>query len=121
MTNEILILVVTAYCNSGPHGCVKCCGKWAPLNRTASGTKPTPGRTVAGPRSIPFGTVVDIPGIGRRIVEDRFAVGFDRPGHFEVFMASHSKAKQFGIRKYADKTKRVVMVGPMSSRIKTGP
>ena len=44
--------------------------------RTASGTRPTAGRTIAMHSSVPFGTHVWIAGVGWRIVEDR-GVGVD--------------------------------------------
>lgn len=82
--------VVTAYCP-----CRKCCGQWAGSGqRTASGTVPTPGRTVAGPRSVPFGTRVHIAGVGWRVVEDRTAKRFD--GRWDVLFASHAEALKFG-------------------------
>lgn len=49
--------------------CVKCCGSTRGM--TASGTTATVGRTCAAPKSIPFGTVLYIEGIGYRTVEDR--------------------------------------------------
>lgn len=61
---------------------------------TASGTKATEGRTIAAPKSIPFGTKVYIQGIGTRIVEDRG--GAVNGNHIDVFVESASKAKQLG-------------------------
>jgi 3D (Asp-Asp-Asp) domain-containing protein len=51
---------------------------------------------VAGPRSIPFGTKVLIPGAGWRIVEDRLASRFD--GRIDLYCTTHSQAKAWGIR-----------------------
>ena len=83
---------ITAYCP-----CRKCCGQWAGSGqRTASGTVPTPGRTVAGPRSVPFGTRVHIAGVGWRVVEDRTAKRYD--GRWDVFFDDHDAALRFGKR-----------------------
>jgi 3D (Asp-Asp-Asp) domain-containing protein len=53
--------------------------------------------TVAGPRAIPFGTIVEIEGVGRRVIQDRTARRFD--GRWDVFFASHEDAKRFGKRR----------------------
>jgi len=74
--------VVTAYTHTG--------------QKTASGTWPKEGRTVAGPRSVPFGTVVWIDGIGERIVEDRTNSRFD--GRYDVFMESQADCLEWGIQ-----------------------
>ena len=89
--------VTTAYCNEGSNGCRICNGKWAALNRTASGRAPRAGVTCAAPRRIPFGTWVEIEGVGKRRVDDRLAKRFyDR---FDVFCATHKEAKAFGVRR----------------------
>lgn len=80
---------LTAYC-----ACPKCCGKWSGGN-TASGTRPTPGRTVAM-GGVPFGTKLSING-QIYTVEDRGTAY----GHVDIFHASHSQAVAFGLR-YAD-------------------
>lgn len=80
---------LTAYCSCG-----KCCGKWAGGN-TASGTRPTPGRTVAM-GGVPFGTKLLING-HVYTVEDRGT----SYGHVDIFFGSHGGALNFG-RKYAD-------------------
>lgn len=82
---------ITAYC-----ACNKCCGKWSKTGTTSSGTKPVTGRTAAGPRYIPLGTVVYIAGVGVRTVEDRTARRFD--GRWEIYFNSHQSAKAFGKR-----------------------
>jgi len=91
MPTNILVAVVTAYC-----GCKICCGPAAPAP-TASGVWPKEGITVAAPRSIPFGTVVEIEGVGRRIVQDRTAKRFD--GRWDIYFDSHQEAKRFGKKK----------------------
>lgn len=80
---------LTAYCN-----CSECCGKWAGGN-TASGTRPTPGRTVAM-GGVPFGTKLLING-NVYTVEDRGT----SYGHVDIFSSSHGEALNFG-RRYAD-------------------
>jgi len=60
---------VTAYCS-----CEKCCGKWSNPEdpRTASGAPATEGITVGADWGmIPPGTVIQINGVGIRIVEDK--------------------------------------------------
>lgn len=57
---------ITGYCS-----CEKCCGKWAGSN-TASGIKPTAGRTVGADWSVlPVGTDIYIEGLGYRTIEDK--------------------------------------------------
>ena len=80
---------LTAYCN-----CSICCGKWSG-GGTASGTTPTPGRTIAM-AGVPFGTKLSING-QIYTVEDRGTAY----GHVDIFMGSHSEALGFGM-KYAD-------------------
>ena len=65
-------------------------------NKTASGTWPKEGRTCAGPRNIPFGTVVWIEGVGERIVEDRLALKYDN--RYDVFMATENECLEWGIQ-----------------------
>ena len=89
MTNTILILTVTAYCH-----CSRCCGRSG--QPTAAGRMPLAGRTIAAPRSIPFGTLINIKGIGLRRVEDRLARRFD--DRLDVFMPTHKEAVRFGKR-----------------------
>lgn len=80
---------LTAYCS-----CSKCCGQWSG-GATASGTAPTPGRTVAM-GGIPFGTKLMING-QVYTVEDRGTAY----GHVDIFMGSHQQALNFGMQ-YAD-------------------
>ncbi len=77
---------ITAYC-----GCNKCS---AGNNKTASGTVPTEGRTIAADTSIlPFGTQVVIGGVVYT-VEDR---GSGVNGnHIDIFFATHERALAFG-------------------------
>lgn len=77
---------VTAYC-----GCKKCSGG---SNKTASGTTPTEGRTIAADTSIlPFGTQVVIDGIVYTVEDCGSGV---RGNHIDIFFATHAKALAFG-------------------------
>ena len=80
---------LTAYCN-----CVKCCGKWAKYNKTASGTTPVAGRTIAVDRKvIPLGTKVIIDG-HEYTAEDTGVKG----NTIDIFFNSHSEALKFGVQ-----------------------
>ncbi len=77
---------VTAYC-----GC-KRCGTGS--NRTASGTTPTEGRTIAADTSIlPFGTQVVIGGVVYTVEDSGSGV---RGNHIDIFFATHARALAFG-------------------------
>lgn len=80
---------LTAYC-----ACEICCGSWAG-GKTASGTTPAPGRTVAM-AGVPFGTKLMINGVVYT-VEDRGT----QYGHVDIFQSSHSAALSFGVQ-YAE-------------------
>jgi len=96
---------VTAYCH-----CSKCCQVWATkgVNSkgqriTASGHVIRPGDAfVAAPKSIPFGTMIDIPGYGRVPVLDRG--GAIKDGKIDVFFddaegkTGHQRALEWGVR-----------------------
>lgn len=62
--------------------------------KTASGTYVKEGRTVACPKSMPFGTVVEIEGFGKRICEDRG--GAITNGKLDIYMESLDEALKFG-------------------------
>lgn len=79
---------ITAYCS-----CSKCCGKTT--GRTASGTKATPGRTVAAPAKFAFGTKLNIGG-HIYTVEDRG--GAVSGNKIDVYVNSHSAALQWGVK-----------------------
>ncbi len=83
-------ITITAYC-----ACKLCCGPHSG-GPTASGVMPKQGVTVAASRSIAFGTVVFIPSIGQRTVQDRLSKRFDN--RIDVFFADHTAAKSFGKR-----------------------
>ncbi|MGO5259125.1 3D domain-containing protein [Bacillus licheniformis] len=63
---------------------------------TASGKKTAEGRTIACPPSIPFGTRVQIEGVGVRVCEDRGSA--IKEGHLDVYVRSEKEALSFGRR-----------------------
>jgi 3D (Asp-Asp-Asp) domain-containing protein len=80
---------VTAYCP-----CRLCCGPRA-CGITASGSR-ADHPLVAAPRSIPFGTVLAVPGYGRVKVEDRGGAIGD--GRLDVLMPTHAEALAWGVK-----------------------
>ena len=86
--NSIGEYKLTAYCN-----CEKCCGKWSEFNRTASGTTPQQGRTVAC-NSLDFGTKIVING-KIYIVED---TGNMTNNVIDIYFNSHEAALNFGVQ-----------------------
>lgn len=79
----------TAYCN-----CSKCCGKWAKYHKTASGTTPEQGRTVAVDKKvIPLGTKVLVDGV-EYVAEDTGVKG----NRIDIFFNSHQDALNFGVQ-----------------------
>ncbi len=83
------IFKVTAYCP-----CSKCCGKYA-SGYTSSGTKATPGRTVAASSSYAFGTKLLING-KEYVVEDRG--GAIKGNRIDIYMGSHKAAIAWGVK-----------------------
>lgn len=90
---------VTAYCP-----CVKCCGIWSAehpsrvgtdyIQKTASGTIPTEGRTIAAdPSVLPYGTVIVMDG-HEYTVEDRG--GAVKGNKIDIFFESHEEALNWG-------------------------
>ena len=82
---------LTAYCS-----CEKCCGKWSQFNKTASGTTPQQGRTVAC-NSLEFGTRIVING-SIYTVEDTGNMGANV---IDIYFNSHEAALSFGVQ-YAE-------------------
>ncbi len=70
------------------------CGKSDGI--TASGKKVAQGRTLACPRGYPFGTRIEIDGMGVYTCEDRG--GAIKGNHFDVYMQTKSQAFAFGRR-----------------------
>ena len=114
LITNLLTLTLSAYCH-----CRACCG--ASGQPTASGKMPRAGATVALPRAFPLGSAVHIPSFavatkdnrrrdgGRNLLkqqvingyytfigEDRLAKRYDN--RIDIFMASHTEAKNFGIK-----------------------
>ena len=71
---------LTGYCN-----CSKCCGHSS--GKTASGTYPAEGRTVAASKQFPIGTRLYIEGLGEYVVEDR---GGFASNVIDVYSNTHS-------------------------------
>lgn len=84
---------LTAYCT-----CPKCCGKWAD-GVTATGTRATPGRTIAvDPDVIPLGSKVYINGFEYTAEDTGSAI----KGHrIDVLFPNHEEALNFGVQ-YAE-------------------
>lgn len=91
----------TAYCT-----CVKCCGVWSQehpsrvgtdyVQKTASGTIPTAGRTVSvDTEIIPFGTILVIDG-HEYIAED---TGSAVKGQIiDIYFSTHEAAREYGVQ-----------------------
>jgi 3D (Asp-Asp-Asp) domain-containing protein len=91
-----IIVHATAYC-----ACPICCGKYASVNGggwTAKGTRAIEGFTIAADKRIfPFGTCLDMPEIGKRIVEDTgSAIKLFR---IDVYFSDHQNAVVFGFQR----------------------
>ena len=78
--------MITFYCP-----CEICCGEWA-TGCTASGVLATPNHTIAC--DLPFGTVVEIEGLGTYVVEDRGVSG----AQIDVFVTDHQEALNLGVQ-----------------------
>ena len=90
---------VMAYC-----ACEICCGKWA-KNRPdgivygASGEELVAGVSCASP--LPFGTVLEIEGVGTYIVQDRPPIWVvDKSGEnlVDIYLDDHQAALEFGVQ-----------------------
>jgi len=78
---------VSAYCI-----CTKCCGKWSD-GITASG-KPAKGLIIAAPPEYAFGTIMEVPGYGRAVVEDRG--GAIKGNKIDLLFPTHQSALNWG-------------------------
>jgi 3D (Asp-Asp-Asp) domain-containing protein len=87
-----MTLVATAYCGENyPHICND-----GDSSKTATGTKPTAGRTIAvDPRMIPYGSKVIINGV-TYIAED--CGGAIKSNRIDIFFDTHQEALQWGRR-----------------------
>lgn len=80
---------ITAYC-----GCEKCCGKTDRI--TATGTHAIEGVTIAvDPTVIPYGSMVDIEGIGTFVAED--CGGAIKGNRIDIYFENHADALTFGV------------------------
>lgn len=92
---ETVTYILTAYCP-----CRICCGVWADKRPggvvyTASGEVAREGVTVAAdPDVLPIGTVIEIDGLGQRVVQDTGSAVKGR--HIDVYFTDHHAALQFG-------------------------
>jgi len=86
-TYDEIEMNVTAYCP-----CEQCCGEWAD-GITASG-KPAEGKLIAAPRKYAFGTVMEVPGYGRAVVEDRG--GAIKGDKIDLLFPTHQDALNWG-------------------------
>ena len=105
-------MLVTGYCSCG-----KCCGwerSWIGLGGpvyssgpnkgkpkkvgiTASGTKAHRGTIAADPKLFGFGTVLEVPGYGRGVVEDVGSAIKEK--HIDLWFPSHEEALKWGRRR----------------------
>ena len=99
---------VSHYCNEGEHGCRRCCGRWARLNKTISGRPPQAGVTVAAPPAIPLGTWVHIEGVGIRRVDDRTDPRYAH--RWDVFVGRHKGAHQEALVLGLKRNRRIVVI-----------
>lgn len=88
-SDEWQLFTLTAYC-----GCEKCCGKSDRI--TATGAYAVEGVTIAvDPAVIPYGSLVDIEGIGTFVAED--CGGAIKGNKIDIYFERHEDALKFGI------------------------
>lgn len=89
ISNEWKLFTITAYC-----GCEKCCDKTDRI--TATDTHAIEGVTIAvDPAVIPYGSLVDIEGIGTFVAED--CGGAIKGNKIDIYFERHEDALKFGI------------------------
>lgn len=89
ISDEWQLFTLTAYC-----GCEKCCGKSDRI--TATGAYAVEGVTIAvDPAVIPYGSLVDIEGIGTFVAED--CGGAIKGNKIDIYFERHEDALKFGI------------------------
>lgn len=96
---EPVLFNLTGYCP-----CQKCCGNFSPEvrggePRTSTGATPVEGRTIAvDPSVIPYGSIVNIEGLGTFVAED---CGGKVDGlHIDVYFDNHEDAWAFGRKQF---------------------
>ncbi len=80
---------VTAYCHNE---C--CCDEWA--DGFFANGEPVGGLAIAAPKSIPFGTVLFVPGYGTATVKDRG--GSITGNRLDVYFPTHQEALDWGVQ-----------------------
>ena len=89
ISDEWQLFTLTAYC-----GCEKCCGKSDRI--TATGAYAVEGVTIAvDPAVIPYGSLVDIEGIGTFVAGD--CGGAIKGNKIDIYFERHEDALKFGI------------------------
>nr|DAN64141.1 MAG TPA: lytic transglycosylase [Bacteriophage sp.] len=89
ISDEWQLFTITAYC-----GCEKCCGKTDRI--TVTGTCAVEGVTIAvDPTVIPYGSLVDIEGIGTFVAED--CGGAIKGNKIDIYFERHEDALRFGV------------------------
>ena len=92
-TQKTITAVVSAYCKENyPHICND-----GESTYTSTGTIATPGRTIAvDPNIIPYGTQVEIEGVGVRIAED--CGGAIKGNRIDLLFDTHEEALEWGMQ-----------------------
>ncbi len=98
--DRIIKMQVTAYCP-----CKKCCGRKA-RGLTSIGKDANQPGVAADPKLLPYGTLLKIPGVGRRVVDDTGGKMRQdaKKGIYHIDIRfwgpeAHEKARTFGVRK----------------------
>ena len=94
-TRRTIECVVTAYCKENyPHICND-----GESTYTSTGTIATAGRTVAvDPKHIPYGSKIEIEGIGVRIAED-CGGAIKGENRIDILFETHQEALEWGVQK----------------------
>lgn len=91
---KTITVVVSAYCKENyPHICND-----GESTYTSTGTIATPGRTVAvDPKYIPYGTEIEIEGVGVRIAED-CGGAIKGENRIDLLVETHQEALEWGMQ-----------------------
>ena len=89
---KVETFIVTAYCKENyPHICND-----GDATYTATGTTPTAGRTIAvDPNFIPYGTTLEIEGVGVRVAED-CGGAIKGKNRIDLLFDTHQEALEWG-------------------------